>query len=149
MTRFGSHCDEETFRQALKSFSNVLGKDSKRKKKKKSLLVLSLSGTTSILHLCKSTIAVPSIWCLRLNQSRFAVIYKPEWRTQRVEPGPLTQIQPAVAVWAVCVQGMCLHNAHLDSFFHSTLRVLRKVWKHAVRIIFYLLISFSRHVYLF
>ena len=36
-----------------------------------------------------------------LNQSRFAVIYKPGWQTLESEPGPLTQFQPAVAVWAV------------------------------------------------
>lgn len=36
-----------------------------------------------------------------LNQSRFAVIYKPGWHTLRLSRGPLTQIHPAVAFWAV------------------------------------------------
>lgn len=59
-------------------------------------LILCLSGTTSIQHLCKSRAAVPRTRGPRRNQSRFVANLKPGWRTLS-----LTQIRPAVTVWAV------------------------------------------------
>lgn len=124
-----------TFRQPLKSFMNSFGNHSGQTK---SPLILWLSGTTSILHLCKSIIAVPCSWCPRLNQSRFAVIYKPEWHRVWARA---SYANSASCGCLGCACRECVYITLIWAFFPLHTAGPRESWKPAVRIIFYLLTS--------
>lgn len=77
-----------------------------------------------------------------LNQSRFTVIYKPGWHTQRLSQGLLRKFSQ-LWLFGLCVQGMCLHNAHLGFFFFHFTAGPKESWKHALR--FFLFINFFFH----
>lgn len=98
-------------------------------------LILCLSGTTSIQHLCKSRAAVPRSRGPRLTQSRFVANLKPGWRTLSLICALLRKF---IQLWPFepRARGTCLCNRKIWAFifcFFFLNAALQVLWKDGGR----------------